>query len=128
MYNQELHRVFMPHRLGHFIGYKTHDVGPQVKKTGDKEKDKQYKTVDQCELEEGMTLTVEPGIYFIDFKIEETKQQPIKVFIDYEQLRLYRNEVGGVRIEDVLAVTKDGYLNLTDAPRTTEEIEKIMNH
>ena len=41
-------------------------------------------------------------------------------------LELYRNEVGGIRIEDVLAVTKKGYENFTVAPRTVEAIEKCM--
>lgn len=35
-------------------------------------------------------------------------------------------EVGGVRIEDDILVTKTGFESLTCCPRTTEEIEKCM--
>jgi Xaa-Pro dipeptidase len=34
-------------------------------------------------------------------------------------------KVGGVRIEDDVVVTKDGYYNLTTAPSDIEEIEKL---
>lgn len=38
----------------------------------------------------------------------------------------YSKEIGGIRIEDDLAITSTGYENFTDVPRTTEEIEKCM--
>jgi Xaa-Pro aminopeptidase len=54
------------------------------------------------DLEEGMVFTVEPGAY-----------------LDQEGM--------GVRIEDVILVTRDGYENLTqDAPRAPEAIERLM--
>lgn len=53
-------------------------------------------------LKPGMVLTIEPGIYLTD-----------------EQL--------GVRIEDDVLVTEDGYEVLSDdAPRTVDEIESLM--
>jgi Xaa-Pro aminopeptidase len=53
-------------------------------------------------LEPGMVVTMEPGIYIPEEKI-------------------------GVRIEDDILITKDGYELLTSRlPRTLEEIEKLM--
>jgi Xaa-Pro dipeptidase len=36
-------------------------------------------------------------------------------------------EVGGVRIEDNVLVTKDGYENLTTAVKEVDEMEKLIN-
>jgi Xaa-Pro dipeptidase len=36
-------------------------------------------------------------------------------------------EVGGVRIEDNLLITKDGSQNLTTAVKEVDEMEKIIN-
>lgn len=47
-------------------------------------------------LKEGHTITVEPGIYIKDF--------------------------GGVRIEDLVAITKDGYVNFTNSEKKLIEI------
>ena len=35
--------------------------------------------------------------------------------------------VGGVRIEDNLLITKDGYENLTTAVKDVDEMEKLIN-
>jgi Xaa-Pro dipeptidase len=36
-------------------------------------------------------------------------------------------DVGGVRIEDNLLITKDGYENLTTAVKDVDEMEKLIN-
>jgi Xaa-Pro dipeptidase len=36
-------------------------------------------------------------------------------------------EFGGIRIEDNIVVTEDGYENLTDVPKERAEIEKLIN-
>jgi Xaa-Pro dipeptidase len=36
-------------------------------------------------------------------------------------------EVGGVRIEDNILITKDGYENLTTAVKDVAEMEKLIN-
>jgi Xaa-Pro aminopeptidase len=57
---------------------------------------------DNQPLEPGMVVTMEPGIYIPEEKI-------------------------GVRIEDDILITKDGYEHLTSRlPRTVEGIEKLM--
>ena len=127
MYEKLIHKIFMPHRLGHYIGYRTHDVGLQKKEGADKEDKKGFYSLDECEsLRAGMTLTVEPGIYFIETLINKSKEEAAKFYIDYDKLALYTSEIGGIRIEDDLIVTKDGYYNCTICPRTVQEIETCM--
>ena len=63
----------------------------------------------------GCVITVEPGIYFCRFIIDPVLQDPqLSKFIDQKVLEKYW-KVGGVRIEDNVVVTKDGYDNLTTA-------------
>ncbi len=124
MYKNDVHKTFMFHRLGHFIGFLTHDVGPKNTNTIEKA----FKSVEECIMEEGMTLTIEPGIYFNDVKIKIAKDDEILSNIyNFDIIKQYRDEIGGIRIEDDFVVTKDGNLNLTkSAPKTIEEIEKCM--
>jgi Xaa-Pro aminopeptidase len=61
-------------------------------------------------FEENMVVTMEPGIYIPDGSDCDKKYWGI-----------------GIRIEDDILVTKNGPVNLSgEAPRTTEEIEKMM--
>ncbi|OOR17026.1 MULTISPECIES: aminopeptidase P family protein [Bacillus cereus group] len=83
--DEELSKYYY-HGVSHFLGLDTHDVG----------------TYKDRVLEEGMVITIEPGLY-----IEE--------------------ESIGIRIEDDILITKDGYENLSkDIIRTVEEIEELM--
>ncbi len=61
-------------------------------------------------LEENMVITIEPGIYFGE-NIPSTNKYW---------------KVGGIRIEDVFLVKKDGLENLVDVPIEIEEIEKLI--
>lgn len=127
MYAKNLHSIFMPHHLGHYIGYKTHDVGLQVKDGRDKEEKKQYAVLhDNAILQQGMTITVEPGIYFIDVLIEKSKSEEIQYYFNYGLLEEYKKEIGGVRIEDCLIITADGFENCTKCPRTVDQVERCM--
>jgi Xaa-Pro aminopeptidase len=96
--SQHKYRKFFMHRTGHWLGMDVHDVGD-------------YKVSDQWRLlEPGMVLTIEPGIYVPD--------QP-------SIAKKYRNI--GVRIEDDVAVTADGYEVLSkDVPVDPDEIEKLV--
>ena len=115
MFQLKIHKIFMPHRLGHYLGFRTHDVGKprREKKPNDKEYNKQYLSVDEDILESNMCLTVEPGIYFIDSLIQKAKDdEDMNSYFDFDLLEHYRS-VGGVRIEDDLRITNDGYENFT---------------
>jgi Xaa-Pro aminopeptidase len=87
------------HRTGHWLGMDVHDVGD-------------YKVADEWRLlEKGMALTVEPGLY---------------VAAGNRNAKRWANI--GVRIEDDVVITADGYELLTKGlPRTTAEVEALMN-
>ena len=56
-----------------------------------------------------MCITVEPGLYFIDFIIEKSLNDPtIAKYLNKEKIDEYK-EVGGVRLQDDIVITKDGY-------------------
>jgi Xaa-Pro aminopeptidase len=95
----ESYKKYYMHRAGHWLGIDVHDVGD-------------YKVADQWrELEEGMVMTVEPGIY-IPANDESVPEQ-------------FRGI--GIRIEDDVVVTKDTAWVLTEGvPKTVEAIEARM--
>ena len=77
---------FMYHGVSHHLGIDVHDLGPRMEP-----------------LQEGMVLTVEPGIY-----IEEEKM--------------------GIRIENDIWIGAEGNIDLMEkVPITTEAIEGMMN-
>jgi Xaa-Pro dipeptidase len=77
-------------------------------------------------LEKNMVLTVEPGCYFIDHLLDSALKNPdLSPYLSEERLKEYRG-YGGVRLEDVVAITKDGCVNFTQCPRTVAEVEGVM--
>ena len=65
----------------------------------------------------GAVITVEPGVYFCRFIIEPVlENKELSRFVNKEVLERYW-DVGGVRIEDDVLITDDGYENLTDTPK-----------
>ena len=93
------YQPFYMHRAGHWLGMDVHDVG-------------NYKINGQWrELQPGMVLTVEPGIYIApDNKTVKPRWRGI-----------------GIRIEDNVAVTRAAPKVLTAAvPKTVADIEALM--
>jgi Xaa-Pro dipeptidase len=66
---------------------------------------------------------VEPGIYFSPHLLASIRGSQ---HIDHNVLKTYEN-VGGVRIEDVVLITKDGYENLTGVKSSTEWVERVCS-
>ena len=93
------YRRFYMHKTGHWLGMDVHDVGD-------------YKIGDAWrQLEPGMVLTVEPGLYIPP----GTRGIPPE----------FRNI--GIRVEDDVLVTRDGHEVLTDGvPKDAAEIEALM--
>ncbi|KAH9906406.1 peptidase M24, structural domain-containing protein [Xylariomycetidae sp. FL2044] len=117
--------AFLPHGLGHFLGMDTHDTGGHPNYS-DPDAMFRYLRV-RTSLPAGSVITVEPGVYFCEFIIRPYLQDPKhSKFIDENVLNNYW-DVGGVRIEDNLLITKDGSVNLTDAVKDPDELEKIIN-
>ncbi|KAH9895832.1 Creatinase/aminopeptidase [Cubamyces lactineus] len=123
--------AFFPHGVGHSLGMDVHDV-PSASKP---EKNETIKHIEfghesfytylrlRLPLEEGMVVTVEPGIYFSPHLLAPVRDSK---HIDQEVLKRYES-VGGVRIEDVVVITKDGYENLTTVRSDTEWVEKVCS-
>jgi Xaa-Pro aminopeptidase len=96
---EEQYKKFYMHRLGHYLGLDVHDVGAY------------HADGEPRPVEAGMVMTVEPGLY-IAADAEDIPEE-------------YRGI--GVRIEDDVLVTAEGYRVLTDkAPVEVEEIEALM--
>ncbi|KAG4425635.1 hypothetical protein IFR04_001332 [Cadophora malorum] len=117
--------AFFPHGLGHYLGMDTHDTGGHPNYE-DKDTIFRYLRV-RGALPAGAIITVEPGIYFCRFIIEPYLRDPVHAaYINFDVLNKYW-EVGGVRIEDNILITKDGYENLTTAVKDVGEMEKLIN-
>ncbi|XP_054856729.1 xaa-Pro dipeptidase [Eublepharis macularius] len=126
MVKVHLGAVFMPHGLGHFLGIDVHDVGgyPEGVERIDLPGLRSLRTARV--LEQGMVLTVEPGIYFIDHLLDQALASPAQArFLNNSILPRFRG-FGGVRIEDDIVVTASGVELLTCVPRTVEDIEAFM--
>ncbi|KAK5627996.1 hypothetical protein RRF57_003711 [Xylaria bambusicola] len=116
--------AFLPHGLGHYLGMDTHDTGGHPNYS-DPDPMFRYLRV-RRNLPVGSVITVEPGIYFCEFIIAPYLKDPKhSKYIDENVLNNYW-DVGGVRIEDNIVITKDGYINLTTAVKDPDEMEKII--
>ncbi|MBY5993593.1 Xaa-Pro aminopeptidase [Ferrimonas balearica] len=95
---EEAYKPYYMHGLGHWLGIDVHDVGD-------------YRTPDRGrQLEPGMVITVEPGLYIGPDAEVDPRWRGI-----------------GIRIEDDVLITEEGHRNLTvDVPKEIEEIEALM--
>ncbi|RYP53492.1 hypothetical protein DL768_001529 [Monosporascus sp. mg162] len=117
--------AFLPHGLGHYLGLDTHDTGGHPN-YADADPLFRYLRV-RGNLPAGSVITVEPGIYFCEFIIRPYLKDPKHAqFIDEKVLDEFW-DVGGIRIEDNILITKDGSINLTDVVKDPEELEKIIS-
>ncbi len=126
MLEHRISAVFQPHGLGHLLGIDTHDVGGYLDPSRRSKKPGLKSLRLNRKLQPGMVLTVEPGIYFIDFLLDECKaDEERSKYVVWEVVDKFRGS-GGVRIEDNVYINETGAELLTDVPRTVEEIEAFM--
>jgi Xaa-Pro aminopeptidase len=96
---KERYKRYYPHGIGHWMGIDVHDEAPYITKKSK-----------EIALQEGMVLTIEPGIY-----------------LDKNDTRIPKKFRGiGIRIEDNILITKNGYENLSAGiAKSVAEIERI---
>lgn len=124
IFNSSISARFFPHGLGHVLGMDTHDVGGRPNYDDPDPKLKYLRL--RRTLKEGMVLTDEPGVYFSPFLLKDVLEDPEKVkYINKDVLDKYWS-IGGVRIEDDLLITKDGFENFTKITSDPHEISKII--
>lgn len=128
------HALFMPHGLGHMMGLDVHDMEDLDQTLVGY--DDEIRPVDQFgtrnlrlgkKLEVGNVITNEPGLYFIPALIEKWKREGTNSeFINFDKLESYY-EFGGIRLEDDILVTEDGYRGLGSKriPVSIEEVEEL---
>jgi len=108
------HALFFPHGVGHQIGLDVHDMesfGEVWVGYDGEPKSSQFGLASlrmAKALKPGMTVTVEPGIYFIPPLVEKWRSEGLhKEFIVYDKIAPYF-PVGGIRNEENWLVTENG--------------------
>ncbi|CAZ97687.1 aminopeptidase P family protein [Zobellia galactanivorans] len=129
------HTMFFQCGLGHMLGLDVHDMenlGEQYVGYTDTLKQRTdfgFRSLRLGRaLEEGMVVTVEPGIYIIPELIDLRKKEGKYLdFVNYEMLEKYR-DFGGIRIEDVFLITPEegGRILGNRLPGSAAEIEEFM--
>lgn len=108
------HALFFPHGIGHLIGLDVHDMedlgdraGYASGRTRSAQFGLSYLRLDR-DLEEGMAVTIEPGLYHVPaiFEHHEYKKL-VDAHVNTTELRKFK-DVRGIRIEDDVLVTKSG--------------------
>lgn len=95
---EQSYKTYYMHRTSHWLGYDVHDAGPY------------YRGKEAVKLEPGMLFTIEPGLYLRP----DAADVPVSM------------RGTGIRIEDNILVTEDGFENLTaNTPVTAEDIENL---
>ncbi len=98
-FERGVYKKYIPHGVGHWMGIDVHDRCAYF--------DEQMQEIP---LKEGMVLTIEPAIYL--------SKSDMRVPPQYRGI--------GIRVEDDILVTKDGYQNLSaNIVKSVEEIERV---
>jgi Xaa-Pro aminopeptidase len=116
--------VWFMHSTSHWLGMETHDVGST-----------NYRDEKGRVLKPGMVLTVEPGIYIAGNALNDlpilygkrVDKEEIEAFINAVKPAFEKYKNIGIRIEDDVLVTNEGYRVLSGKiVREINDIEKMM--
>ena len=109
--NTEQYRVWFMHGTSHYLGMNVHDIN-----------------VRGAKLDVGMVFTVEPGVYIRPDALDYLPKTPEnEKFIAAVRPAFEKYKGIGVRIEDDVVVTPDGYKNMSGAlARTIPDVEAFM--
>ena len=134
------HALFFPHGVGHLIGLDVHDMeafGDQVHYAEGRSRSTQFGTKNlrlDLDLQPGMTFTIEPGIYFVPAILHDRElREQFKEQVDFDTAERYLQlndgrGFGGIRIEDDILTTEDGYEVLTASiPKEREAVEHLVS-
>ena len=133
------HALFFPHGVGHLIGLDVHDMegyGDRVHYAAGRSRSDQFGTAYlrlDVDLTEGMTFTIEPGVYFVPAILQDaTFREQFQNDVNWDRCEqfLRMNEgrgFGGIRIEDDVLTTSDSFEVLTAAvPKQRGEVEALV--
>ncbi|MBV8484139.1 MAG: aminopeptidase P N-terminal domain-containing protein [Verrucomicrobia bacterium] len=110
---QGAHQLFFPHGLGHLVGLGVRDASGLLPGRQRDENAKFSNLRMDLPLEENYVTTVEPGVYFIPVILNSpTNREKYQDCVNWELAEGHLN-LGGIRIEDNVLVTKDGPVVLT---------------
>jgi Xaa-Pro aminopeptidase len=128
-------RFYLQHRVNHYIGLQSHDVGSYGYDNSVRDNYILKKEWRGRELEPGMIMTLEPGMYFMENLLDGIHElfghlapaEELQAFVNQVRPIYEKYEGIGVRIEDDILITTDGHLNLSNAlPRSVKDIEKAL--
>ena len=129
--------LFSPHGIGHLLGLETHDLrvfGDRILYASGRTRSEEFGTnmlrMD-LDLEPGMVVTIEPGLYFVPAILRRTEfREKFRDAVDFDLAERYltMNDgrgFGGIRIEDNVVVNHGGCEILTSSiPKEISEIER----
>lgn len=126
------HAVLFPHGVGHLLGLDVHDMedlgdtaGYAPKRSRSDQFGLAYLRLDR-DLQPGMVVTIEPGIYLVDAILQDPKLAGPFIddgSLDLETLNKFA-DVRGIRIEDDVLCTPTGHEVLTAAiPKDVEAVQ-----
>lgn len=111
---KRLTRVFFPHGVGHQLGLQVHDVaGHQATPEGGRlAPPDEHVLRNTRTLEPGHVVTIEPGVYFIPMLLDPQRLGAHRDAFAWDLIEELL-PLGGVRIEDDVLCTADGFEDLT---------------